>query len=154
MLVAALVVSMTPRRASNPLAISGTTAPGISQSVRAAGNIAGNELANAATSFRSPRIVSFNAIPNAIAAVPNAATPIGFATETASAILPELSDDVLVLTGHSAYAVPWSEVALLALDDDAIVVAADGSIIAKVIDGRLVVTADAKVGSAIALGND
>ena len=68
-----------------------------------------------------------------------------------SAILPELTDLVLVLTEHYAYAVPWSDVARLSIIDEAIVVDGDGLVIGQFNDGRLTVTADAKIGSALSL---
>ncbi len=135
-MVAALVVSMTPRRSASPLAVSATTAP--------AGPSPDGAEADAAS-----RIASFPAIPSAIAAVPVSTRR----AEDAAAVLPDLDDEVLVVTDHVAYALAWREVAWLDVDD-AIVLGADGAIVARFEDGRFVVTADAVVGAALTVTED
>lgn len=155
MMVAALVVAVTPR-STNPLAVSATTAPSSGRTIQAAAGAGeaepGGEIdvAFAVSAVRSTRIASFTAIPNAIVAVPAEMTSVGRSREAAPATLPDLADKVLVLTDEFAYEVPWSDVALMSFAR-ADVLAHDGSIVARFVDGHLVVTADSKVGSPIAL---
>lgn len=134
-MVAAFVVAMTPRHSASPLAVSATTSPAVTA-------VGGG--ADAA------RIASFPAIPNAIAAVPNSTARD---RATTAAVLPDLDDDVLVVTDHVAYALPWRDVALLEVDD-AVVIGADGSVVARFVDGRFVPSADAVVGAALTVEDD
>lgn len=145
-MVATLVVTLTPRRHAAPLAISSTTAPSAERAIAASQPVID---ADVGITTRAAQISSFKAIPSALVSVTNAE-----GAEDSSTILPDLDDPVFVLTADFAYAVPWRDVAWLTVAREAVVVDADGSVIARFDDGRLVVTADAKVGSALALTED
>lgn len=142
-LVAALVIATTPRNRANPVAVSATTMP-------SPDDASGRPTIDAAA--RSIRLASFTAIPTAIAAVPGTAdrSTRSAGTDTPT-VLPDLDDQVLVVTPSVAWAVPWRDVAWLRVDGDASVLAADGSVVARFDDGRLVVSADALVGAAVAV---
>jgi hypothetical protein len=141
-LVAVLVVSMTPRGDSaGPIAVSATTTP-IVQSLRTS--------AGTAVSMRSPRLSTFSPIPAAIADVPAAAFEPTVAAEAARAILPDLDDEVLVLTDTFAYSVAWRDAARLDVEEG-IVVGRDGEVVARFIEGRLVASHDLLVGAALSL---
>ena len=144
-MVAALVVSMTPHPAAGPSAVSATTAPATAD--------ADGESVREVT-VRSARISSFPAIPNAVAAAPLLGSQLRDSGHRQPTVLPDLDDRVLVVTDHVAYAVPWRDVAWLGVDGDAIVVDADGVVVARIDSGRLIVTADALVGAAVSLADD
>ncbi|NND75808.1 MAG: hypothetical protein HKN44_12460 [Ilumatobacter sp.] len=146
-MVAALVVAMTPQRSGSPLAVSATTGPAVSADGR------GDAPDDA---DRAARIASVKAIPNAIVDVPGThgrPRPSTGVDQDATAVLPDLDDEVLVLTENVAYALPWSEVAWLEIDD-AVVVNSDGAIVARFEAGRLIVAADAVVGAALTVTDD
>ncbi len=93
------------------------------------------------------------AIPNAIADVPSAAfrsTPSDGNTED-RAVLPDLEDRVTVLTEQFAYSVAWRDVSRFNLAENAIVVDHEGTIVARIDDGRLTVSHDLLVGASISL---
>jgi hypothetical protein len=94
-------------------------------------------------------LVEATAIPSALADVPAAAFHSTGSSDP-QAVLPDLHDQVLVLTDQYAYSVAWSDVARLDVAGDAVVVRADGAIVARFIHGRLIVSHDSLVGSAFA----
>lgn len=146
-LVAALVVSMTPRSdTSGPIAVSATTTPAATQSIKAAADSA----VAAAASIRSARLTTFAPIPAAIADVPAAAFGSGLATDTSRVVLPDLDDEVLVLTESYAYSVAWRDAARLDVEDG-IVIARDGELVARFTEGRLVVSHDLLIGAALSV---
>lgn len=153
-MVAVMVVVVTPRRTSNPSAISATTAPGAIRLVRPDSAPASRTTPD----LQPTRIAAFTAIPTAIAAVPTPETPVGFTRDVSlvaePTVLPDLSDRVVVLTDQFAYALRWRDVAWLSVSGDAAVLAADGSLVARFINGQLIVTADTKTGSALAAASD
>lgn len=141
-MVAALVVAMTPRESTAPAAVSATTVAATDPSARAVD--------------RTARIASAPAIPTAIVDVAGAHAALAGGSlpdASAAAVLPDLDDEVVVLTDHVAYALPWRDVALLSVED-AVVVDADGAIVARFESGRLVVSADAVVGAALTVAED
>ena len=141
-LIAALVVTVTPGGSIDaPIAVSASTSP----PVRAAASTA----IAAAETIRSIRLVEATAIPSAIADVPVAAYRSTGSSDP-EAVLPDLHDQVLVLTDQYAYSVAWSDVARLDVEGDAVVVRANGEIVARFNDGRLIVSHDSVVGSAFA----
>ncbi|MEZ7962692.1 MAG: hypothetical protein QMC04_12245 [Ilumatobacter sp.] len=141
-LIAALVVTVTPGGSIDaPIAVSASTSP----PVRAAESTA----IAAAETIRSIRLVEATAIPSAIADVPVAAYRSTGSSDP-EAVLPDLHDQVLVLTDQYAYSVAWSGVARLDVEGDAVVVRANGEIVARFKDGRLIVSHDSVVGSAFA----
>lgn len=145
-LIAALVVTVTPGGSADaPIAVSASTSPPVRESIRAAANTA----VAAAETIRSIRLVEATAIPSAIADVPAAAYRLTGASDP-QAVLPDLHDQVLVLTDQYAYSVAWSDVARLDVAGDAVVVRANGEIVARFSNGRLIVSHDSLVGSALA----
>ncbi|WP_394944003.1 hypothetical protein [uncultured Ilumatobacter sp.] len=145
-LIAALVVTITPGGSTDaPIAVSASTSPPVRASIRAAANTA----IAAAETIRSIRLVEATAIPSALADVPAAAFHSTGSSDP-QAVLPDLHDQVLVLTDQYAYSVAWSDVARLDVAGDAVVVRADGAIVARFIHGRLIVSHDSLVGSAFA----
>lgn len=145
-LVAALVITLTPRQGATTTAITATTVPATS-ALRDAANTA----VAAAEAIRSSALSGATAIPSAIAAVPPAAfrlAALDEGTET-RAVLPDLDDRVTVLTEHVAYAVAWRDVSRLDLVDDAIVVDHEGTIVARITDGQFIVSHDLLVGASI-----
>lgn len=146
-LVAVLVISLTPRSdISGPIAVSATTTPAAAQSIRAAADSA----VAAAASIRSAGLSTFAPIPAAIADVPAAAFASSRSTDTSRAVLPDLDDEVLVLTDTHAYSVAWRDAARLDVDDG-IVIARDGVLVARFTEGRLVVSHDLLIGAALSL---
>lgn len=145
-LIAALVVTVTPGGpADAPISVSASTSPPVRESIRAAANTA----IAAAESIRSIRLVEATAIPSAIADVPPAAYRSTGSSDP-QAVLPDLHDQVLVLTDQYAYSVAWSDVARLDVAGDAVVVRSNGEIVARFSNGRLIVSHDSLVGSALA----
>ena len=147
-LVAALVITLTPRQTTTTAAISATTVPATSM-LRDASSTA----VAAAHSIRTSTLSGATAIPNAIADVPPEAfrsVPFDVLSES-RAVLPDLHDRVTVLTEHFAYSVAWRDVSRLQLTEDAIVVDHDGVIVAHIDDGRFIVSHDLLVGASISL---
>jgi hypothetical protein len=147
-LVAALIITFTPRNTTTTAAISATTAPAAS-TLREAANTA----IAAAESIRESTLSGATAIPNAIAAVPPAAfraESFDLLAET-RAVLPDLDDRVTVLTAQFAYSVAWRDVSRLNVTDDAIVVDDEGVIVARIDDGHFIMSHDLLVGASITL---
>lgn len=145
-LIAALVVTVTPSGSADaPIAVSATTSPPVRESIRADASTA----IAAAGTIRSIRFVEATAIPRAIANVP-AAAYLSTDLSDPQAVLPDLHDQVLVVTDQYAYPVAWSDVARLDVAGDAVVIRSDGAIVARFSDGRLIVSYDSLIGSALA----
>ena len=130
LVVAALVVVVTPRPGSGPLAISATTTPFV------------RSVATAAEPARAPSpaqptvgklLGSYTAYPHAIASSSLAALDgAGVAEAT-----PSGSADVLVRTDKVTYRLKWSQVPLLAVPEGTVVFDLAGDVIARVIGGEL-----------------
>jgi len=144
--VAGLVIAMTPRTSSSPIALSATTTP--VSAVRS--NDATTMPASAASPPRvatatsaglpAPRIpigallTSFSAFPHAITSQPQLTLDgTGIATE-----LPDLHDIVLVHTEAVTYQLPWGEVPFLDVPDGSVVFDRLGNLLAHVADGVLI----------------
>lgn len=138
--VAALVIAMTPRPASSPIALSATTmapatvrapaatptaAPGVTPTARAAGISA------------AALLTSFAAFPHAVSSGPQLTID---GTEIAAS---EPADDeaVLVRTDAVTYRLPWGQVPLLDMPDGTVVFSVDGDLVAHVRGGALVILA-------------
>lgn len=140
-LFATLAVTLTPR-SSDPglVALSATTVPRTS---------AAESAFSVAEAMRSTPLTGMSGVPSAVADVPAGA--FGRATKSPpSAMLPDLDDQVIVLTDRYAYRVSWRDVSRLAISVDAIVVDQLGAVVAHIDDGRLVVSHDLMVGAAFA----
>ena len=142
--VAGLVIAMTPRPASNPIALSATTmapatvrspattptatpmaAPGVTPTARAAGIPAATLL------------TSFAAFPHAVSSGPQLTID---GTEIA-AREPVADEAVLVRTDAVTYRLPWGQLPLLDMPDGTVVFSVDGDLVAHVRDGALVILA-------------
>ena len=120
--VAALVVTITPRKSAGPVALTSTTLPAATQTIRSAiSTVTTNDLQAGvvalANSVRTARIDEFTAIPSAIASVPGGVVSGGA----------QLTDI-----------------------DHAVVVTDNGAVIAVITDGRLVVASDSYGGFTVA----
>ncbi len=140
--VAGLVVAMTPRTSSSPIALSATTAP-VSEPTSApagVGTVAATASVRVATAAGIPRIpigallTSFSAFPHAITSGPQLTLDgTGVATR-----LPDDHDIVLVHTEAVTYELPWGEVPFLGMPDGSVVFDGAGALVAHVAGGELV----------------
>ena len=69
---------------------------------------------------------------------------------TNDVMLPDLTDEVKVISHEFIYAVQWRDVAQLTDIDHAVVVTDNGAVIAVITDGRLVVASDSYGGFTVA----
>ena len=146
-MVAAMVVALTPRQtASTATSITATTVP-----TAASLSDAVNTAVVAAESIRKGPLAGITGIPQAIADVPALSSRSAATGEAAQAVLPDLDDRVTVVTEQLVYAVAWRDVARLDLSADAVVVDDDGHIVARIEDGRLIVSHDLLVGASISV---
>ena len=118
-LLIGMVVAMTPRPTNGPVAVSATTTP-----------VGGLDDGRSDAVPRSIAAASFTAVPNAIAATPIVRQS---AVEVA-AVMPDLDDLVLVYTPDVTYRMKWADLAFLGLDESALVLDADGRLVAR-LDG-------------------
>ncbi len=149
-MVATMVVALTPRQNdATTTAITATTVP--ASSLRGAANVS----VAAAESIRTSRLSGFTAIPNAIADIPAAAsrtfTRSSSNAESERVVLPDLDDRVTVLTEQYVYAVAWRDVSRIDATADAVVIDEAGFVVARIIDGRLVVSHDLVVGASLSV---
>lgn len=138
LLVAALVVSFTPRSAPGTVAVGATTIPAAADLVPDSQRRA----MAAAESLRAGAFTTVRAIPHAVAAVPVVTLSVGADAQRDAVVLPDLDDTVVVLTEDFAYAVAWKDVARVEVATDAVVVADDGTVVARIVDGRIVMNDD------------
>jgi len=144
-MVAAMVVALSPQQApTTTTALSATTIPAAA-SVANTDNVA----VIAAESIRTSRLAGITAIPQGIADVPPGMVRRSVAGEEMQAILPDLDDQVTVLTEQFVYPVAWRDVTRIDLTADAVVVDSNGVVVALIVDGRLVVSHDLLVGASI-----
>lgn len=129
-MVVVMIVAMTPRPASGPEAISATTRPATAQPVA--------DQQRVVTASRTAQLASFAPIPNAIAAAPVARQN----TIVIARALPLDHEAVLVKTDQVTYRLGWSDVGYLGLDDRAVVLNDRGELIARIVDGDIVVLVD------------
>ena len=144
-MVATMVVALTPRQDTATTAISATTVP--ASSLRGSANAA----VAAAESIRTSRLSGLTAIPNAIAAIPAAVTRSSTNTESERVVLPDLDDRVIVLTDQYVYAVAWRDVSRIDATADAVVIDEAGFVVARIVDGRLIVSHDLVVGASLSV---
>lgn len=131
--VAGLVIAMTPRTSSSPIALSATTAPvSVAASVRVA-TAAASGLPASRIPIRA-LLTSFSAFPHAITSGPQLTLD---GTDVANR-LPDDDDIVLVRTEAVTYELPWGEVPFLGIPDGSVVFDAAGALLAHVAGGELV----------------
>lgn len=145
--VAGLVVAMTPRTSSSPVALSATTTPvaALREPTNAPpgiGTSAATASVRVATAAASglPRIpigallTSFSAFPHAVTSGPQLTLDgTGVANR-----LPDDHDIVLVHTEAVTYELPWGEVPFLGMPDGSVVFDGAGALVAHVAGGELV----------------
>jgi hypothetical protein len=150
--VAMMVITLTPRRSPAPTAAMVTTIPPANVELQsdAAPTIAGDEPARASTGVETvgfeqvgirgtplagDEIVALTAIPNAVSAAPiEEADDIDMAGGE-----PRANDPVLLLTPSHTYRVRWADVERLHAPDGAIVITEDGGLVASFFDGEMAV---------------
>ena len=144
--VAGLVIAMTPRTSSSPIALSATTTPvsairSNDATTMPASSTPPTRVATATSAgLPAPRIpigallTSFSAFPHAITSGPQLTLDgTGVATE-----LPDVHDIVLVRTEAVTYQLPWGEVPFLDVPDGSVVFDRVGNLLAHVADGELI----------------
>jgi len=132
-LVAAMIVAVTPRRSSAPIALTATTTPRFlpATQIRA-------EVAPAIDNRQSIRLASFSAMPNAVASAPQ----FSLDGRQVTPQLPELTELVLLRTDAVTYRLRWVDVPLLTVPDGSVVVDSQGDLVAHVSRGRLILLVD------------
>jgi hypothetical protein len=138
--VAGLVIAVTPRPASNPIALSATTMPPLTVRSPATAPAVVSAAAPTARTSGIPvaaLLTSFAAFPHAVSSGPQLTID---GTDIAER---EPADDVAVLVRTDAvtYRLPWGQVPLLDMPDGTVVFSLDGELIAHVRDGALVILA-------------
>lgn len=139
--VAAMVIAITPRSSTGPIAVSATTAPSTSPLVREP---------VAATAGVSSRSVSAARIPVAalltsVAAFPHAITSGPQLTIDGTDIADDLPGDdemVFVRTEAVTYELRWDQVPSMASPDGTVIFDSDGDLLAHVSAGRMIILVD------------
>lgn len=142
MLTAVMVVALAPPRADSPVAISATTLPPATVQLRSSSA----QIDDGDTSERTGGIVQINrntvSRDNALALVgsPNAVSAAPTADADSSRVAerrPAPQERVYLLTQSHTYALAWSELDRIGAPDGAVVVTADGGLLATFVDGEL-----------------
>jgi len=137
--VATLVVAMTPRTSSGPVALSATTTPITARAIVEAPPA--TELPTAATRPLAPRtalLTSFAAFPHAVTSGPQFVLD---GTEIA-AESPSDDDMVFLRTDAVTYEVRWDDAQRLSVPDGSVVFDTDGDLVARVSAGELLSLVD------------
>jgi hypothetical protein len=79
-------------------------------------------------------LTSFASMPHAIASAP----PLTLDGTAIAARLPRADELVLVRTDEVTYQLPWGQVGYLRAPDGSVVFDADGALVARILDGRVV----------------
>jgi hypothetical protein len=138
--VAGLVITMTPRAVSNPVALSATTMPPAVVSVVSAPD-AGTERSPSVPTAQ-PSGIPMGALLTSFAAFPHAVTSGPRLDLDGTGIAPgepDATDVVLVRTDAVTYRLPWGQVPLLDMPDGTVVFTVEGDLLAHVRRGDLVV---------------
>jgi hypothetical protein len=125
-LVAVMVVSITPRRSSSPSAVSATTIPAASV------QLVSDRIER--RGFSREQTVALSGAPNAISSAPAAANT---AELSIASRVPDDDARVIILTTSFTYNVAWGELDQLVVPDGSIVITATGELLATFIDGEL-----------------
>jgi len=138
--VAGLLIAMTPRPASNPIALSATTMPPAlvrSPAVSASTAPAVAPTAPTAGISAAALLTSFAAFPHAVSSGPQLTID---GTEIAERE-PAGNEAVLVRTDAVTYRLPWGQLPLLDLPDGTVVFSVEGDLVAHVRGGDVVMLA-------------
>jgi hypothetical protein len=135
--VAAMVVAMTPRPSSGPIALSATTTPITARAVIAPPSSTAT-VASSATPIevrsRTALLTSFVAFPHAVTSGPQLDVD---GTDVADT--PPSGDEMVFLrTEAVTYRLSWNDAQQLTVPDGSVVFDADGDLVARVSDGLLV----------------
>ncbi len=139
MAVAVMVIAMTPRTSSGPVALSATTTPIL---IRSPQDQSPKVVAAASGSVRTLQVrpgtnalvTSFAAFPHAVTSGPQLDVD---GTPTADH-LPDAHDIVWVRTGAVTYRLPWDDAELMIAPDGSVVFDLDGELVAYVREGELI----------------
>ncbi|MBG7604211.1 MAG: hypothetical protein IZT58_06175 [Actinobacteria bacterium] len=134
LMVAAMIISVTPRRSSGPLALTATTTPVLVPSSAQATP----QVPNSPDAQQPFRLASFSAMPNSVASTPQFSLDGLDVTEQ----LPQPTELVLLRTEAVTYQLRWVDVPLFTVPDGSVIVDAHGALVAHVSRGRLVLLAD------------
>lgn len=143
MLAVVMVVALTPPRSNAPVAVSATTLPAMTSQLRGSA-VQSSDQNQTARDSEQVRIGSNTmSRDNALTLVgaPNAVS-VASANADVGKRLPGDDERVYVLTRSHTYALWWSQVDRLVAPDGAIVVTADGELVAAFVDGELDVLVD------------
>jgi len=141
--VAAMVVAMTPRSASGPVALSSTTTPITVRAVvdppetASVGSAAPSTLRSPLTA-RTALSTSFVAFPHAITPGPQLDVDGTEVADTA----PDGDDTVFVRTEAVTYQLTWDLAQLMHVPDGSVIFDADGDLVARVSEGDLLSLVD------------
>ncbi|RLE26580.1 MAG: hypothetical protein DRJ50_00595 [Actinobacteria bacterium] len=128
-IVAAMVIAVTPRRSSAPIALTATTSP-----VFLSAGPASAPSSPVADNRQSIRLASFSAMPNAITSAPQ----FSLDGREVTAHLPSPTELILLRTEAVTYQLRWVDVPLLVVPDGSVIVDSSGDLVAHVSRGRLV----------------
>ncbi len=134
-LVAVMVVSVTPRRSSSPSAVSATTIPAASVQLRSvSASVPPVDTARIERRGLSHgQTVALTRAPTAISSA-----PVGSSANLALASqLPTADGRVIILTNLFTYNVAWSELDQLVIPDGAMVITIDGELLGSFVDDAL-----------------
>jgi hypothetical protein len=142
--VAAMVVAMTPRAASGPVALSSTTTPITVRAVVEPPSNATSASSGAPSVVRTP-LAAQTALSTSFVAFPHAITPGPQldvdGTQVADAA-PSDDDTVYVRTEAVTYQLTWDLAQHLVVPDGSVIFDADGELVARVSDGDLLSLVD------------
>lgn len=132
--VAGLVISMTPRAASTPVALNATTMPPAVVDAPEAAPTPSVPTARPSGIPMGALLTSFAAFPHAVTSGPHLDLDgTGIAPDE-----PGADDVVLVRTDAVTYRLPWGQVPLLDMTDGTVVFTVDGDLLAHIRRGELV----------------
>jgi hypothetical protein len=142
--VAAMVVAMTPRAASGPVALSSTTTPITVRAVVEPPETA-SASSSATSTVRAPLAAAQTALSTSFVAFPHAITPGPQldvdGTQVADAA-PAGDDTVFVRTEAVTYQLTWALAQHMDVPDGSVIFDADGDLVARVSEGDLLSLVD------------
>jgi hypothetical protein len=139
--VAGLVIAMTPRTSSSPIALSATTTPVSALRANDPSTATAPRVATAAAAGLPTSRIPIGALLTSFSAFPHAVTSGPQLTLDGTDVATRLPDDhdiVLVHTEAVTYELPWGEVPFLRMPDGSVVFDGSGALLAHVAGGRLV----------------
>jgi hypothetical protein len=142
--VAAMVVAMTPRSASGPVALSATTTPITARALVEPPPATASVVSDAPSITRTP-LTSPTALSAAFVAFPHAVTPgpqLDVDGTQVAEDAPAADDTVFVRTEAVTYQLTWDLAQHMDVPDGSVVFDADGELVARVSDGDLLSLVD------------